>query len=118
MDPLAERFRRERERLGISIRELALETKIREPYIDALERGRYDVLPAVYVRSFIRTIGTSLQIPADEIKSLMDATFDDEGSTSGRLPASSLSNRNENHRSRSLMQPSERQRQLLHPWTW
>lgn len=87
MDPLAERFRRERERLGISIRELALETKIREPYIDALERGRYDVLPAVYVRSFIRTIGASLQIPAEEIQSLMDATFDDESSTSGRLPA-------------------------------
>ncbi|MBK7033936.1 MAG: DUF4115 domain-containing protein [Ignavibacteria bacterium] len=87
MDPLAERFRRERERLGISIRELALETKIREPYIDALERGRYDVLPAVYVRSFIRTIGVTLQIPAEEIQSLMDATFDDESSTSGRLPA-------------------------------
>lgn len=87
MDPLAERFRRERERLGISIRELALETKIREPYIDALERGRYDVLPAVYVRSFIRTIGASLQIPAEEVQSMMDATFDDDSGTSGRLPA-------------------------------
>ncbi|MBK6290472.1 MAG: helix-turn-helix domain-containing protein [Ignavibacteria bacterium] len=118
MDPLAERFRRERERLGISIRELALETKIREPYIDALERGRYDVLPAVYVRSFIRTIGTSLQIPADEIKSLMDATFDDEAAHLADFQPTSRSSRSENHRSRSPMQRSERQRQSLHPWTW
>ncbi|HLP27082.1 MAG TPA: RodZ domain-containing protein [Candidatus Didemnitutus sp.] len=87
MDPLAERFRRERERLGISIRELALETKIREPYIDALERGRYDVLPAVYVRSFIRTIGITLQIPAEEIQSLMNSTFDEDSDSSSRLPA-------------------------------
>ncbi len=87
MDPLAERFRLERERLGKSARELAQETKIREPYIEALERGRYDVLPAVYVRSFIRTLGAALHIPADEIASLMNATFDEESDTSGRLPA-------------------------------
>ena len=87
MDPLAERFRLERERLGKGARELAQETKIREPYIDALERGRYDVLPAVYVRSFIRTLGAALHIPSEEITSLMQATFDEESDTAGRLPA-------------------------------
>lgn len=87
MNPLAERFRQERERLGISARDLALETKIREPYIEALERGRYDVLPAVYVRSFIRTIGAALHIPPEEVASLMSATFDDENDSASRLPA-------------------------------
>ncbi|MCX6139788.1 MAG: DUF4115 domain-containing protein [Candidatus Kapabacteria bacterium] len=87
MNPLAERFRQERERLGISARDLALETKIREPYIEALERGRYDVLPAVYVRSFIKTIGAALHIPAEEVQSLMNATFDEESDNASRLPA-------------------------------
>lgn len=87
MDPLSQRFQAERQRRGLSIRELATTTKIREPYIEALERGRYDVLPAVYVRSFIRTLGSALGIPSDELASLMTATFDDQQDVGERLPA-------------------------------
>lgn len=87
MDPLAERFRTERERLGLSIRHLAQETKIREPYIEALERGRYDILPAVYVRSFIKNLGIALRIPSDEIAQLMSKTFDEESTLMETLPA-------------------------------
>lgn len=87
MDPLAERLRQQREHLGKTTRELAHETKIREPYIDALERGRYDVLPAVYVRSFIRTLASALEIPPSEVSRLMQETFDEESASSSRLPA-------------------------------
>lgn len=87
MDPLSQRFFSERQRRGLSIRELAATTKIREPYIEALERGRYDVLPAVYVRSFIRTLGSALGIPAAELASLMSATFDEQQDAGERLPA-------------------------------
>ena len=87
MDPLSQRFLSERQRRGLSIRELAATTKIREPYIEALERGRYDVLPAVYVRSFIRTLGSALGIPASELASLMASTFDDQQDAGERLPA-------------------------------
>ncbi len=89
MDPLAERLRQERERQGRTLRELSAETKIREPFLEALEKGRYNVLPAVYVRSFIRTAGAALHIPAKEIAALMNEVFDpDEDDTSARLPAS------------------------------
>lgn len=87
MDPLSQRFQAERQRRGLTIRELATATKIREPYIEALERGRYDVLPAVYVRSFIRTLGSALGIPSDEVASLMTATFDEQQDVGERLPA-------------------------------
>lgn len=88
MDPLAQRLRSERERQGLTVRDLSVVTKIREPYIDAIERGRYDVLPAVYVRSFIRTLGTALSVPTGEINRLMDEAFDIEaGETPERLPA-------------------------------
>lgn len=88
MDPLAQRLRSERERQGLSVRDLAVVTKIREPYIEAVERGRYDVLPAVYVRSFVRTLGSALGISSKEINKLMDDAFDIEaGETPERLPA-------------------------------
>jgi transcriptional regulator with XRE-family HTH domain len=88
MDPLAQRLRSERERQGLSVRDLAVVTKIREPYIEAVERGRYDVLPAVYVRSFVRTLGSALGISSKEINKLMDDAFEIEaGETPERLSA-------------------------------
>lgn len=76
MDPLATRLRQERERQGLTTRDVSVVTKIREPYIEAIERGRYDVLPAVYVRSFVKTLSNSLAIPEQEIKQLMAKVFD------------------------------------------
>lgn len=88
MDPLAERLRLARERQGRTLRELSAETKIREPFLEALEKGRYNVLPAVYMRSFIRTAGAALQIPAKEINALMAQVFDAEDDEGSHLPAS------------------------------
>ncbi len=88
MDALAQRLRSERERQGLSVRDLAVVTKIREPYIHAVERGAYDVLPAVYVRSFVRTLGTSLGIPSREINDLMEEVFDIEDEAQDRIPRS------------------------------
>lgn len=76
MDPLAERLRTERVARGLSTAELANLTKVREPYIVALERGTYNVLPAVYVRSFIKTLAISLGIPQVEIQRLIASVLD------------------------------------------
>lgn len=79
MDALSQRLRSERERQRLSIRDVAVVTKIREPQIEAIERGAYDVLPAVYVRSFVRTLGSALGIPQHEITQLMNSVFDSTG---------------------------------------
>ena len=71
MDQLAQRLQQERLRRGLSTFELAERTKIREPHIRALESGTYNVLPAVYVRSFIRTLGIELGIPPTELNKLI-----------------------------------------------
>ncbi|MBE2264728.1 MAG: DUF4115 domain-containing protein [Flavobacteriales bacterium] len=85
MDPLAQRLKAEREQQGLSIRDLSVVTKVREPYIEALERGRYDILPAVYIRSFVKTIGSALGITHAELEKLMRVSF--EGNEeSVRLP--------------------------------
>ncbi len=86
MDPLSERFRQQRERTGLTTRELEQMTTIRERFIKAIELGRYDVLPAVYVRSFIRTLGAALEIPANEVNALMERTFGGEGESTTHLP--------------------------------
>lgn len=78
MDRIATRLRQERERQGLTVRDVSVVTKIREPYIEAIERGRYDVLPAVYVRSFVKTLAGSLGIPDNEIKQLMAAVFEND----------------------------------------
>jgi len=77
VDPLAERLKRERVARGLSTAELANQTKVREPYIVALERGMYNVLPAVYVRSFVKTLAGALQIPPHETQKLIHAVLDD-----------------------------------------
>lgn len=88
MDALAQRLRSERERQQLSVRDLSIVTKIREPYIEAVERGAYDVLPAVYVRSFVRTLATALGISSQEISQLMDDVFDTGDEMPERLPRS------------------------------
>lgn len=82
MDPLAERLRTERVARGLSTAELANLTKVREPYIVALERGMYNVLPAVYVRSFVKTLASSLGIPQIEIQRLIASVLDAKNSES------------------------------------
>lgn len=89
MDPLAERLHRERVTRGLSTSELANLTKVREPYIVALERGMYNVLPAVYVRSFIKTLAAALHIPPHEIQKLIHSVLDapdPKGATSRYQP--------------------------------
>lgn len=87
MDPLAERLQTERERQRRSRREMAAQTNIREQYLEALESGRYDVLPAVYVRSFLKTYATALGIRQDELQRLMSSVFDtDSSDATERLP--------------------------------
>ena len=76
MDPLAERLRQQRESLGISVAQLAQRTNVREPYIHALEQGMYSMLPAVYVRSFIKTLGQALGIPTVELQRLITTNLD------------------------------------------
>ena len=86
MDALAQRLRLEREQQRLSVRDVSIVTKIREPYIEAIEAGRYDVLPAVYVRSFIKTLAEALGIPRVEIVRLMEEQFDLDGEVPERLP--------------------------------
>ena len=92
MDQLAQRLTQERIRCGLSTFDLAQRTKIREPYIQAIEQGKYNILPAIYVRSFIRTIGSELAVPPNEINRLIRLCLDsDDGPASAATQPQSTS---------------------------
>ena len=65
-------LRRRREELGLSLRDLATETRITTPVIEALERGWRDRLPErAYLASMLPQIETRLALPAGCLSPLL-----------------------------------------------
>ncbi|WP_082325918.1 RodZ family helix-turn-helix domain-containing protein [Synechococcus sp. GFB01] len=66
-DPLlaaGQQLRERREQRGLSLRQLALETRISTPVLEALERGWRDRLPeATYLRSMLPLLEAELEMP-------------------------------------------------------
>jgi cytoskeletal protein RodZ len=68
MSELGERLREARESQGISLSQAAVETRILQRYLVALEDGDYQHLPGdVYARGFIRNYADYLGLPAEEL---------------------------------------------------
>ncbi|MBI3258079.1 MAG: DUF4115 domain-containing protein [Ignavibacteriae bacterium] len=74
MNPLSERLRSRREELTLSVREISARTRIRPNVINALEEGNFDILPRVYITSFVKNYGALLEIPDDELDELWKAS--------------------------------------------
>ena len=63
---IGETLRAERERQGLSIKDIEKGTSIRALYIDAIEKGDYKTLPGdVYTKGFIRNYANFLKIDAN-----------------------------------------------------
>src|SRR5690606_38556275 len=61
-----------RQRRGVSIEQLALETKIPRPSLEALEEGRFSALPGpVFVRGFFRCCARSLNLDPETVSGLL-----------------------------------------------
>lgn len=68
MSQLGERLRLARESQGLSISQAALETRILQRYLVALEEADYQQLPGdVYARGFVRNYANYLGLPAEEL---------------------------------------------------
>lgn len=71
---VGEILRREREKQGLSIADVAGETSIRDVYLEAIEKGDYDALPGdVYAKGFIRNYSKFLQIDGDALLEQYDS---------------------------------------------
>jgi cytoskeletal protein RodZ len=68
---LGEMLRSARESRGLDRARIERDTRIRERYLSALERGAYDELPGdVYARGFLRTYATYLGLDPDAMTAL------------------------------------------------
>lgn len=68
MNQLGERLRQARESQGLSVEQAAVETRIRQQSLRALEEGKFDLLPNdVVAKGFIRNYAQLLGLPVDEM---------------------------------------------------
>lgn len=72
-NPISTRLRQAREALNISPGDIQSRTSIRAHIIEAIDAGRFDELPSVYMRSFLRRYAEQVGIPANEIENLIEA---------------------------------------------
>lgn len=73
-----QRLRETREKKAISLQQAAQVTLIRRHYLEALEKGDFDLLPsAVQARGFLRSYATYLGLEAAEIFSLLESGDDE-----------------------------------------
>lgn len=70
---LGERFRKIRGDRRISLGEVSRSTQIQVKYLEAIENGEYEKLPAeVYVRGFLRSYASFLSVPEEAILRLYE----------------------------------------------
>lgn len=70
---IGDRLRQARRKQNISINELQKQTKIQKRYLEAIERGAFDVLPGeYYVRSFIREYAAAVGEDGDYLVAVFD----------------------------------------------
>ncbi len=87
-DPLLQAgrlIRQQREARGLNLRQLALETRISTPVLEALERGWRDRLPeGTYLRTMLPLIEQHLELPAGSLGAALPADPPGDGSGGGR----------------------------------
>lgn len=86
-DSLGAYLRSRREARGVSLEALARETRIAPRVLEALERGRFESLPApVFVRGFVRAYLQSLGHPPREALALYEAWLAAHAAPDGPSP--------------------------------
>lgn len=64
---MGQTLRRTRERLGLDLDEIAKETRLRAPYLMAIERMEVHAVPSGYLNPYLRTYANRLGLHADEV---------------------------------------------------
>lgn len=87
MATLGERLRAERERRGLTIEELARQTRISARFFEAIERGDLSSLPGgFFYRSFVRQYARMLGLPEDAYRSEIERSLAEESERPYSMP--------------------------------
>jgi cytoskeleton protein RodZ len=81
-------LRDQREARALSIEDVAKRLRIRRPYLEAIEQGRFDQLPgAAYIPAFLRAYAAHLDLDAEKVLTAYQASGPGADLAAGRLPA-------------------------------
>ncbi len=65
---LGEHLKKAREEAGLPLKKFAYISKIQQKYLEQIEEGRYEKLPAfVYIQGFLKKYSEILNLPTDEL---------------------------------------------------
>ena len=64
---LSEKLRVARTSRGFSLEDIAALTRIQRKFLEAIEEGRFSVMPRVYVRAFLRSYAKAVGLDGDEM---------------------------------------------------
>ncbi len=66
MELFSEQLKRQREERKIRLSDVAVQTRISMKFLEAIEAGNFDILPATYIRAFIRDYAKAIGLDPDE----------------------------------------------------
>lgn len=74
-----QRLKETREKLGLTIADVSQSTKIRDYFLECIEKGEYEKLPTgSFAQGFVRNYASFLNLPEEEILALFRREFDEE----------------------------------------
>ena len=85
LDEFSEELRSAREKSGITLKQIAQQSRIDLKYIEAIDRGEFDFLPELYVKAFIKQYAKIVDLDEEEIIAKYESakkgkTVEEEGS--------------------------------------
>jgi cytoskeletal protein RodZ len=88
-EAISERLRSKRQELNLKLEKAAKETRINIKYLDALEKGRFELLPSgLYGKNYLREYATYLRLDSADLLEL----YDNEVSSSHQVRSGDLFN--------------------------
>lgn len=73
LETFGEELRRHREQKQLSLAAISQSTRISEKMLEAIEAGKFSILPQAYVRAFLRSYAQSVDLNPDEVLRRYDA---------------------------------------------
>jgi cytoskeletal protein RodZ len=112
---VGEILRTEREKQGLTVKDIEKATSIRALYIQAIEDGKYDVLPGeVYLKGFMRNYASFLGLDAQHILDAYRASLPDQAAPPAPAATNpALAPKTEQNRSREKEKRSSAGRWLI-----
>ncbi len=66
METFSEQLKKQREERKIRLSDVAVQTRISMKFLEAIERGNFEILPETYIRAFIRDYAKAIGLDPDE----------------------------------------------------